>query len=116
MMMLEENETLLHTARKHWLIFAVEILFAVVCAVAPLLFFLMPEGFRQEISQALRFEGDLTDLFLFLWSLWLLLLWTITALFWTDYYLDVLLVTIHRVIDIEQRGMFNRRVSTFRYD
>ena len=31
---------------------------------------------------------------------------------WTDYFLDVLIITDKRVIDIEQRGFFHRDVAT----
>jgi uncharacterized membrane protein YdbT with pleckstrin-like domain len=31
---------------------------------------------------------------------------------WTDYYLDVWIVTNRRVIDVEQRGLFSREIAT----
>ena len=42
--------------------------------------------------------------------------WSFFALLWTDYYLDVWVVTNHRVIDVEQLGLFNRTISSFRFD
>ena len=35
---------------------------------------------------------------------------------WTDYYLDVWMVTDKRVIDIEQKGFFHRQTSVFRIE
>ncbi len=116
MMKLEDNEQILYTARKHWFIFAGEIIFAAIFAFMPLVFFILPEPWYASVSEALRFEGNLTVLFMFLWCLWLLLLWIVTAVLWTDYYLDVWLITNHRVIDVEQLGMFNRKISAFRFD
>ncbi len=33
-----------------------------------------------------------------------------------DYYLDVWYITNQKIIDVEQRGLFNRKISTFRLD
>ena len=35
---------------------------------------------------------------------------------WTDYYLDVLIITNTRIFDIEQKGLFRRTSSSFRID
>ena len=35
---------------------------------------------------------------------------------WTDYYLDVLIVTNNRIFDITQEGLFKRTSSSFRID
>lgn len=116
MITLEANEVVLLTARKHWFIFASEILVIILFAAVPFALFLIPAALLENFIGTVRFEGNPAMLFLFFWSLWLFLLWIVAALFWTDYYLDVWLVTNHRVIDVDQRGMFNRRVNSFRYD
>ncbi len=117
---LEADEKILYTARKHWFILAGEIAFLVLLAAAPgfLLFapYLIPAELVSFFREFVHFEGSFSLLILFLWSLLLLLLWTIFMVFWTDYYLDVWLITNHRVIDIEQAGLFSRRVSTFRFN
>lgn len=117
---LETGEDIIYTARKHWFILASEIAFLVLIAAAPgfLLFapYLIPAELVSFFRALAHFEGNFMLLTLFLWSLWLLLLWIIFMVFWTDYYLDVWFVTNHRVIDVEQQGLFNRRVSTFRFD
>ena len=38
-------------------------------------------------------------------------LWIIAFIIWTDYYLDIWIVTDQRLLDIEQKGFFNRVVS-----
>ncbi len=35
---------------------------------------------------------------------------------WTDYYLDVLIITDRRIFDIDQQGLFRRESSSFRID
>lgn len=117
---LETGETILYTARRHWFILAGEVVFLVLLAVLPGLFLfaphLIPADMLSVVKELVHFQGSFTLSLLFLWSLELLVLWTIFMLFWTDYYLDVWLITNHRVIDIEQRGLFSRRISAFRFD
>ncbi len=113
---LEEGEAILYTARKHWFIFSVEILFTLVLAGIPLLFFLVPTEWYITPLKPFLPGNDTSALFMFSWSLWLLLLWIIVSVLWTDYYLDVWLITNHRIIDVEQLGMFNRKISDFRYE
>lgn len=47
---------------------------------------------------------------------WLLIVWMIGWNTWTDYYLDVLIITDKRVFDIDQNGLFRRKSSSFRID
>lgn len=116
----ETGENVIYTARKHWFILAGEIGFLVLTAAVPglLLFapYLIPSEVFSFFTNFIQFGGNFTLLVLFLWSLELLLLWIVFMVFWTDYYLDVWLVTNHRVIDIEQKGLFSRSVSSFRFD
>ena len=37
-------------------------------------------------------------------------------IFWMDYYLYVWIITSERIIDIEQKGLFNREISEFTLD
>lgn len=45
-----------------------------------------------------------------------MILWSIFFVMWTNYYLDVWVITNHRVVDIEQFSLFSRDVSEFRLD
>lgn len=115
MLAFESDEEILYTARKHWFIFAAEAFFLVVLAVIPAALFFVPRSLVAFFKSAV--QVDLSGLvLLFLWCLWLLILWTVLVFLWTDYYLDVWLVTTKRVIDIEQKGMFSRRVSSFSFN
>lgn len=53
---------------------------------------------------------------LFLASVWTLLLWAKFFAIWTDYYLDVWIVTDRRIVNIDQKGLFHREVSTLRME
>jgi hypothetical protein len=116
MVKLEEGETALYFARKHWCLFVSETAFLVLFALLPGVVLFIPSEMIDEALDLIRFTGGFPSLFLFLWSLWLMLLWVFFALLWTDYYLDMWVITNHRVIDIEQLGLFYRKVSSFRYN
>ncbi len=51
------------------------------------------------------------SLFVFMESLFAMLIWIILFLVWIDYYFDVWIITNYRVVNIEQKGLFNREVS-----
>ena len=61
-------------------------------------------------------EGNLTALILAIYPLWLIVLWVIGFIFWTDYYLDIWIITDHKLVDIEQRGLFRRQISILHLD
>ncbi len=117
---LEDGEEILHTARKHWFILVGPVVFLCFLGIFPGLFLFVPHVLPAELlavwNSTIPLEGSYTFSVLFLWTLELLILWIALFLFWTDYYLDVWFVTNQRIIAIEQEGMFNRVVSTFRLD
>jgi len=116
MLTLETGENIVYVARKHWFLFAAETVFLVVFALLPLLIFLIPSGLFDEAFGVVNIRNHILSLFTFFWSIWLMFLWMMFALFWTNFYLDVWVVTNYRVIDIDQVGLFNRTLSAFRFD
>ena len=114
MIALHPNEKIHLVARKHWINFLGMVVFFVVLTLAPLLlapYFLTTLGAWAALL-ASPFLPTLVALFLYL--LWVLLLWLVLALEWTDYYLDVWYLTDERLIDIEQKWLFNRDESVLR--
>ncbi len=116
MIKLEDGEEILYIARRHWFLFFSETVFMLFFAILPLLFVFIPVSAFNEVLSVLHVTNYGTPLFAFFWSLWLMLLWVLFALLWTNYYLDIWILTNHRIIDIEQLGLFNRHVSSFRYN
>lgn len=49
----------------------------------------------------------------FLLSIYILTLMLFLFIIWADYYLDIWIITSKRIIDIEQRGLFDRSISEF---
>ena len=53
---------------------------------------------------------------IFFSSLWMTMLLMVIFTIWTNYYLDIWIVTNNRIVDIEQRHLFNREVKTLRME
>ena len=81
-----------------------------------ILFILLPPVLFWFGGQTGAIKSNQLALFLSVYSAILLIGWMIFFIIWTDYYLDVLIVTDKRIIDIEQRGFFKREVSTVRLE
>lgn len=104
----DKDENLLIEIRKHWLVFVSEIFILAIFSIMPLMIFYSSFDFSRIIN---LFEGNLSSLLTFIYLVWLLLLWVAGFVFWTDYYLDVWIITDKKILDIEQKGFFRREVS-----
>lgn len=114
MIKLTKNETILLTVRKHWFVLVGETIFLLFLLCLPLLVVL---AFKiLDTDHIIKISGSITALFIFASSVFLLFLWTSFFMIWTDYYLDILIVTNRHIIDVEQKGLFSRELSTFRLD
>ena len=101
-----DDEEIIVLVRRHWLI--------LVLTLFPMLLFLigviflhflgnqMNDFFQITIDPAFR---GVIESFLFM------IFWLILFIIWIDYYLDVWIVTDQRIVNIEQLGLFRRRVS-----
>ena len=114
---LEPGEHVILEVRKHWLVFAVQLLpyllLAVLPLFIPLLYSLLAEaapGAAALVSHAPDFS---TSWARFALGLWWLLLWVGGFNTFTRYFLDVWVVTSTRIVDIRQLGFFRRQVSSF---
>lgn len=93
------------------------ILIIIILALAPLiLYHLLFSGFfplDPNVKETVR--EFVSDWGTFGYSLWLLILWIMFFMEWTDYYLDLWVITNKRIIDAEQKGFFHREVTSFLY-
>ncbi|MCK5026939.1 MAG: PH domain-containing protein [Candidatus Pacebacteria bacterium] len=112
MIRLEKNEKIIFIARKHWFMFFTDIVSVAIFLLMP--FIALGSLFFIDIYYPI--PGNIIILTMFAGSLVLLFLWMAVFIIWTDYYLDILILTNKNVIDVEQRGLFSRELSTFRLD
>lgn len=55
-------------------------------------------------------------LFLFIINTFALATWIYCFLIWIDYYFDIWIITTEKIINIEQKGLFVRKVSEIKYE
>lgn len=106
------DEYIVYVARKHSFVFFTETTFLFVLALAPLIPLARVETFTKNAIQGVHPES----FFWFLYFFWLTILWLVFVYIWTDYYLDCWVITNKHILDIDQHGLFNRKVSTSRLD
>ena len=105
---LDTDEQILLVIHRHWFSFAREVGAILVFLIFGFFIFLL----RSFLTPYLG-EDVVIPLGRLLFSLYLL--FTLAFLFasWINYYLDVWIITNKRIIDLEQRGLFNRETSEF---
>jgi len=113
MLPFDENEEVVYEVRKHWFVMVIPSLVGLLCALIPLFIYICLSTLLPAFDEVLKGYGVVL---LSLWSFWILVWWVFWFIKWTDYYLDVWYITNKRIIDIEQRGIFHRIVSTLRYE
>ncbi len=118
MLNLESGESIILEVRKHWFVFLWNTLGLFVGVAVPILvyFILLKFGPVDIVSIILKYKTEYGSLVMFFYYLWILGLWIIFFVQWTNYYLDVWYVTQKRIIDVNQKSIFHREVSNLRFD
>lgn len=109
MLDLSPQEKIVLKVRRHKLALVFETLFLGLFVVLPPILFWIGES-------TITINGNDLALFLSIYSAIILIAWIVFFIIWTNYYLDVLLVTNNRIIDVEQKGFFRREVAILRLD
>jgi membrane protein YdbS with pleckstrin-like domain len=113
-----EGEQIRILVRKHWFILFADIVGLLFLFALPYAFYLFAVGRTLSLPNETWSMTVILDptLLLFIGSAWALIFWVKLFGVWTNYYLDVWVVTDRRVIDIEQKGLFHRQTSIFRME
>jgi hypothetical protein len=112
---LDPGEHVILEVRKHWIVFVGYALSVIFMAFVPFFLLILVRTFIP-VNFELNVPGNPSALFLFVYSIWLLILWLSFFINWTKYYLDVWYVTEKRIITVEQRRLFVRDISNVRFD
>lgn len=105
-----ETERIIAVYHRHWFdIFSNLFLSAFFSVVLIGGFAILPDLFPDIVG------SPNAPFFFFLENSFLLFLWLTLFLIWIDVYFDVWIVTDERIVNIEQKDLFNRRVSELRY-
>ena len=111
MVQLQPNEKIIMKARRLWFVVFSEVFSLFFMLLVPVVAFWLISS-----SGIVTIRGNETYLILALESMWTLFVWLMFSKFWVNYYLDVWVITDRRLIDIEQKGFFNREISTVNFD
>lgn len=109
MIHLGKDEKILMVLHRHWIVIFGRFLSGVLLLVLPALLSVVAAVFGIDLALAspyLEFFG----------VIYLMIIMAALFMFWMDYYLDIWIITSERIIDIEQKSLFNREVSEFMLD
>jgi len=117
MFKLEDKEIIIKVIRRHYLVMVPMILTLLLLTLLPLFIYvlLVSDFLLLDQNVKMTIETFFSEWKVFGYSLWLLLLWIIFFIEWTDYYLDLWIITDKRIIDVEQKGFFRREVTSFSF-
>lgn len=111
MLHLQEGEHIDIKARKHWFLLFGDSVGILFLYLAP---FIVWKLAVEQLGIILPHLS--TSFIFFISSTWTLLMWAKLFTIWTDYYLDIWIVTSNRIVNIDQKGLFNREVSTLQIE
>lgn len=108
---LEPGEHVVLESRKHWLLFLGELLPYAIFAILP---FALPQflALAPPLAPYEKFLDYHTTLARTILGVWLLIIWTLAWGTFTRYFLNAWVLTNQRIVNIKQRGYFNREVSS----
>ena len=108
---LHPEEKIVLVIRRHWFVFLSEVSALFLAALLPLAFPIF-SNYIYEIGGQYLDPSQITAAITFFSAAWLLLLWIIFFIIFTNYYLDTLIITNQRVIDVDQVNLFARDIAT----
>lgn len=107
----QSGERIIVKLRKHWLMLLRDTIGSIIAGLLPFVFF--PSMLALGLIPPVAVYGGL---YAFLTSLWLLIVWMALAVLWTNYYLDIWIVTDKRIISVDQISLFTRKVTSLSLD
>jgi hypothetical protein len=118
MIKLEDGEQNLKVIRRHFLVILPTVFGLLVLALAPFLIYeiILSDWFAVDVSIKTMIANTVAPWRIFGYAVWVLILWVVFFIEWTDYYLDLWVITDRRIIDVEQKGFFHREVTSFAFN
>lgn len=116
MINLEPDETIVLRGRRHWFVLALRLLPLIPFVIIPLIVFALLHAMTADTGSFIKIGGNESAFAVFIIFSWFLLVWIGAFIIWTDYFLDVLVITDKRIINIEQKALFSREIASLRLD
>ena len=111
MLTLDHGEERILILRRHWFVILEHSVFIVLTVSILIGAATVVRNLSIELP-----AGNSDALFTFTIALFGLLAWMVFFVGWTNYYLDIWVITNRCILDIEQHSFFTREVSEFRLD
>lgn len=111
MIPLEKDERIITEVRAHKFFIIIDAIYAFITMIGPL-FIVMFMVLVPALDGITRFLFSLWPLY----PLYVLLIWSQFMITLTFYCMRYLIITNQRIIEVEQKGFFNREVSAFRLE
>lgn len=99
----KENEDVIVLTRRHWIILLSPVAGGLLASLLPFVIII--------ISAQLLIKYNLSNLFTLLWVIYIMMIWFFIFYRLTMHILDTWIVTSERILDIQQLGLFRRKVS-----
>jgi len=109
---IEYNEHKILEVRKHWFDLLYHVVITMIIGFIPPVVF----AFFGSVPTKIEFAGNHFIAALFICILWFMLTWIILFFIWTDYYLDVWIITDQKIVSVDQKGLFMREIATLQLD
>jgi uncharacterized membrane protein YdbT with pleckstrin-like domain len=113
MLNIEKGEKIIFEIRRHSFVLFTRMLSVFMLTIIPA--FLIKIVGQLNIAVTFGDKSALTVV-VFFYAFWILIMWIVAFVFWTDNHLDVWVITNKKIIAIEQKGLFNREISYIHFD
>lgn len=114
---LESDEKVLKIVHKHWFLIFTRSMGIALTALFPLIGWVIVSYMLSTPESPIQLDlSNYSNYFVYFFSTWLLFNWMMFMHMLTDHHLDVWVVTDRRIISIDQRGLFNRNIGSFRLE
>lgn len=108
---LNPEEKIIVGIRKHWFVFFLEVFGLFIAAAVPIIIAVFTDNMFPKLVASVG-QTTFENLALFAIAAWLIVLSIAFFVIFTTYYLDMLVVTNQRLIDIDQISLFARDIAT----
>jgi uncharacterized membrane protein YdbT with pleckstrin-like domain len=112
MSVLLKNEKAVVEVKKHPFYFYTQSLGLFILAIAPLVVFKIFTA----VTSWSYIPPEVTSFLIFAYTLFLAIILIFFYISWTDYFVDVWIITDSRIIDFEIKGLFHKDVASVRLD
>ncbi|MFA7252543.1 MAG: hypothetical protein WC027_01675 [Candidatus Paceibacterota bacterium] len=112
MTVLLENEKSIAEVRKHPFYFYTQSLGLMILMIAPFFIFRI---FSLIINWT-YLTAEVVSFLIFAYTMFLSVIWILLFISWTDYFVDVWIITDTRIIDFELKGLYHKDVASVRLE